>query len=127
MLKIILPLSFSLDCLFRKKREETKIKCNLGKIFDFLVVNQILSPGSKLRAYSGQEDFYGTKNIDLHDIYRSLRYIDGISAGIQSKIFEESGKISGRDVSSVYYDCTNYYFEIDVEDEFRKLIEVIYI
>ena len=39
---------FSLDCLFRKKREETKIKCNLGKIFDFLVVNQILSPGSML-------------------------------------------------------------------------------
>lgn len=111
---------FSLDYLFRKKREETKIKCNLGKIFNFLVVNQILSPGSKLRAFGGQEGLYGTKNIDLHDIYRSLQYIDGISTGIQAKMFEESGKIVGRNVSSVYYDCTNYYFEIDVEDEFRK-------
>ena len=111
---------FSLDYLFRKKRDETKIRCNLGKVFNFLVVNQILSPSSKLRAFGGQGEFYGIKNICLHDIYRSLQYIDGISTGIQAKVFEESGKIVGRNVSGVYYDCTNYYFEIEVEDEFRK-------
>ena len=111
---------FSLGRLFRKKRGRTKIKCDLEKVFNFLVVNQILSPSSKLRAFNGQGEFYGAKGIDLHDIYRSLRYIDGISADIQARMFEESRGIAERNVSSVYYDCTNYYFEIEVEDEFRR-------
>ena len=111
---------FSLGRLFRKKRERTKIKCDLEKVFNFLVVNQILSPSSKLRAFNGQGEFYGAKGIDLHDIYRSLRYIDGISADIQARMFEKSRGIAERNVSSVYYDCTNYYFEIEVEDEFRR-------
>ena len=78
MLKI-----FSLDYTFRKKRDESKIKCNLQKIFNFLVANQILNPSSKRSAYEKQENLYGFKNIKLHDVYRSLSYSSDLSVSIQ--------------------------------------------
>ena len=111
---------FSLDYIFRKKKEQSKIKCNLSKIFNFLIINQVLSPSSKLKAFNNQETFYGIKNVDLYDIYRCLQYIDDLSVDIQSKIFKESAKIIERNFSTLYYDCTNYYFEIEIEDDFRK-------
>ena len=49
-----------------------------------------------------------------------MQYIDDLSVDIQSKIFKESAKIIERNFSTLYYDCTNYYFEIEIEDDFRK-------
>lgn len=112
--------TFSLDYTFRKKREESKIKCNIQKIFNFLVVNQILNPSSKLSAYESQENIYGYKNIKLHDVYRSLSYISDLSLQIQNQIYKKSSLFVERNLNTMYYDCTNYYFEIEVEDEFRK-------
>ena len=111
---------FSLDYTFRKKRDESKIKCNLQKIFNFLVANQILNPSSKLSAYEKQENLYGFKNIKLHDVYRSLSYISDLSASIQNQIHKRSSDFIERKLDTMYYDCTNYYFEIEVEDDFRK-------
>lgn len=115
MLKI-----FSLDYTFRKKRDESKIKCNLQKIFNFLVANQILNPSSKLSAYEKQENLYGFKNIKLHDVYRSLSYISDLSVSIQNQIYKRSSDFIERKLNTMYYDCTNYYFEIEIEDDFRK-------
>lgn len=112
--------AFSLDYTFRRKREESKIKCNMQKVFDFLVVNQILNPSSKLSAYESQGEIYGYRNIKLHDVYRSLSYISDLSPQIQSRVYKNSSLFVERSLGTMYYDCTNYYFEIDVEDEFRR-------
>lgn len=112
--------TFSLDYTFRKKKEDSKIKCNIQKIFNFLVINQILNPSSKLSAYETQENIYGYKNIKLHDVYRSLSYISDLSLQIQNQVYKKSYDFVERSLDTMYYDCTNYYFEIEVEDEFRK-------
>ena len=112
--------TFKFDYLFRKTRENTKSKIDIKKIFYFLVSNQILKPSSKLNAFENQTKMYGYKNIKLHDVYRSLSTFSSLSQDIQKQLFKYSESLIERDINTLYYDATNFYFEIDVEDEFRK-------
>ncbi len=112
--------AFKFDYLFRKVRENTKSKIDFKKIFYFLVSNQILKPSSKLNAFENQSKMYGVKNIELHDIYRSLSVFNLLSQDIQKQMFKYSENLTKREINTLYYDATNFYFEIDIEDEFRK-------
>ena len=57
---------------------------------------------------------------DLHQIYRALDVIEADSDYIQSELYKKSERIIDRKKGILYYDCTNYYFEIEQDDEFRK-------
>ena len=57
---------------------------------------------------------------DLHQIYRALNVIEADSDYIQSELYKKSERIIDRKKGILYYDCTNYYFEIEQDDEFRK-------
>ena len=39
---------------------------------------------------------------------------------IQEQLFANSKNILERNSNVIYYDCTNYFFEIDTEDDLRK-------
>ena len=112
--------SFKLEYIFRKERDNSKLRINLNKIFQYLIAKQILEPSSKLKSFEDQERYFGINKLNLHDIYRALGYFNTLSPAIQIKIGEETKATYSRDFSTTYYDCTNYYFEIDIEDDFRK-------
>lgn len=112
--------SLKLDYIFRKYKDKSKIKANLAGIFEFLTINQIIDPSSKLSSFYKKDMYLKKYNFDLDEIYRSLSYINKIDKEIQSQIYKNSFNLCERDASKLYYDCTNYYFEIEVEDEFRK-------
>ena len=112
--------SFKLDFIFRKEKDNSKLKISLNKIFHYLIAKQIKEPTSKFKSFEDQDKFFGISDINLHDIYRALDYFNKLSSSIQIKIVEQTKEQYSRDFSTMYYDCTNYYFEIDIEDDFRK-------
>lgn len=97
-----------------------RFRYDLDSILSDLVYSRILSPASKLSSY----DYCCSRlleepNYELHDIYRALEVLEKEMAFIQSAIYKNSTKVLQRNTEVLYYDCTNYFFEISVEDGFR--------
>lgn len=95
---------------------------NTSSILKLLVVSRILEPASKKHTFEQREtyfDFEKEKAFSLLDIYRSLTYFSEIDAALQLHIHKQITEKYGRNTNLIYYDTTNYYFEIDMEDELR--------
>jgi len=105
---------------FQRHENRLKIDFNLNAIFRLLVYSRILDPGSKKQAYDQQNQFFETMAPSLEAIYRSLDYFDRFSLDLQTWLNDAVKKQYGRNQEYAYYDVTNYYFEIDEEDELRR-------
>ena len=97
-----------------------QFKFDLNNILENLIYARIIYPSSKLETYKQCLNFLEQPTFKLHDEYRSLSYLADNLDFIQEKIFENSKKIIKRNSEVIYYDCTNYFFEIELDDEFRK-------
>lgn len=109
--------SLNLNSVFDKYLENKKIKYDLNKINQFLIFSRILSPTSKKSTFDKASTYLYNFDDNLHDIYRALTDLNNLSNQIQTKIYKESSKLIKRDTSILYYDCTNFYFEIEDEDD----------
>lgn len=99
------------------KNKSLKVDYDLNKIFSLLVYSRILYPGSKKEAFDGKDRFFESfDNFSLKDMYRSLDYFTGYKEEIEKLLWEKSKEFYKRDSSHLYYDCTNYYFEINYND-----------
>jgi len=85
-----------------------------------LVFARIIYPSSKLETFKQCQNFIEQPKFKLHDEYRSLSYISKNIDYIQEALFNNSKNVINRNSNIVYYDCTNYFFEIDNEDNLRK-------
>ena len=126
--------SFNVGYLFLKKLyNELKINeiCNtikdkyqfhfdLNEILSYLVFARIIYPSSKLETFKQCQNFIEQPKFKLHDEYRSLSYIAKNMDYIQEALFNNSKNVINRNSNIIYYDCTNYFFEIDNEDNLRK-------
>jgi len=109
--------------LHNRRQRESKLECNTSSIMKLLIVSRILDPGSKKRAFDERGkyfDFEKEEAFDLVDIYRSLSHFAKLEKDIQLLIHNRITKNYGRKLDLIYYDVTNYYFEIDMEDELRR-------
>ena len=102
---------------FRNISSRHKYEYDLNAIFSDLVYARILSPSSKLSSYEIAKSFLEPPKYELHDVYRALSVLAKESDYIQSEIYKNSNLIIKRDRRILYYDCSNYYFEIEQEDE----------
>ena len=93
---------------------------DLNEILQMLLYTRIIYPGSKLSSHELSSRFFDTPKCSLHQVYRALDVLDQESDYIQAKLYETSNQYHPRDTSVLYYDCTNYFFEIEEEDEIRK-------
>ena len=93
---------------------------DLNEILSYLVFARIIYPSSKLETFKQCQNFIEQPKFKLHDEYRALSYIAENMDFIQEKLFNNSKKIIKRNSNVIYYDCTNYFFEIDNEDDIRK-------
>jgi len=121
ILKILTELG--LERFLINRKQSTKLEYSTNSIMKLLIISRILSPGSKKRAFEEKEkyfDFEGNINFDLNCIYRSLSHFSALAKDMQLLIHDRINKCYGRKTNLVYYDITNYYFEIDKEDELRK-------
>ena len=127
-------VSFNVGYLFLKKiynqlkindickaiQDKYKFQFDLNEILSYLIYARIIYPSSKLETFKQCKNFIEQPNFKLHDEYRALSYIAENSDFIQEQLYNNSKDIIKRNSSVIYYDCTNYFFEIDNEDDIRK-------
>ena len=101
-------------------QENYQFHFNLNEILSYLVFARIIYPSSKLETFKQCHNFIESPNFKLHDEYRALSYIAQNLDFIQEQLFANSKNILERNSNVIYYDCTNYFFEIDTEDDLRK-------
>ena len=93
---------------------------DLNEILSYLVFARIIYPSSKLETFKQCQNFIEQPTFKLHDEYRALSYIAENMDYIQEQLFNNSKYVIKRNSKVIYYDCTNYFFEIDNEDDLRK-------
>ena len=97
-----------------------KFRFELDDIVAKLVYGRILFPDSKLATWQQSKSFIEAPRFELEDVYRSLSVLSRESDFIQARLYRNSLNRSKRNTRVIYYDCTNYYFEIEDDDDFRK-------
>jgi transposase len=93
---------------------------DLDSILSRLIYSRIIFPSSKLATFELSKKFIEQPNFELQHIYRALEVISKESDFIQSALYNNSLKVCNRDKRILYYDCTNYFFEIEQEDGLKQ-------
>ena len=109
-----------LDKICRSIQEKYSFEYDLNEVLSILTYTRILYPSSKNATNQKARTFLEQPSFQLHDIYRALSVLSAESDLIQSRLYQNSQKILERRDDILYYDCTNYYFEIEQEDELRR-------
>lgn len=100
--------------------EKYKFEYDLNNILSRLLYGRIIFPASKLATKELSKKFIEQPNFELQHIYRSLEVIAKDNEFIQSELYKNSLKISKRNTGVLYYDCTNYFFELEQEDGLKQ-------
>ena len=100
--------------------DKYQFKYDLNNILSSLLYSRIIFPSSKLATHELSKKFIEQPNFELHHIYRALEVISKENEFIQSELYKNSLKISKRNTGILYYDCTNYFFEIEQEEGLKQ-------
>lgn len=109
-----------MDKVCRKLRDKYRFKYDINAILSDMVYARILEPSSKRSSYAAASEFLEKPSYQLHDVYRTLDVLGNECDFIQSEIYKNSHLLGSRNDKVLYYDCTNYYFEIEQEDGGKK-------
>ena len=93
---------------------------DLNDILSKLIYTRILFPSSKLSSNKQAKKLIEQPSFELHDIYRSLSVLAEENDFIQAQLYKNSQKVIERRKDILYYDCTNYFFELEEADELRR-------
>lgn len=93
---------------------------DLNAVLSRLVYGRILEPASKAATHTFAKGLIEGAGFEAHQIYRALGVLACESESIQAALYEASAKVAGRKTKILYYDCTNFFFEIEQEDDLRK-------
>lgn len=96
---------------------DSKITFDPNLVNRFLTCSRILDPCSKLDTHRHMGDYYERPEFEYIHIMRTMDILIEHYDEYIDHLFEKSGNITKRNTSVCFYDCTNYYFEIEVEDE----------
>ena len=109
-----------LNRVCRKIRDRHHYEYDLNAILSDLIYTRILEPGSKRSSFLAAQGFLEPPQYELHDVYRALSVLAQESDLIQSEVYKNSNFLTKRKDHILYYDCTNYYFEIEQEEGDKK-------
>ncbi|NLB20955.1 MAG: transposase, partial [Clostridium sp.] len=110
----------SLDDLANNLADKAKIEYDLNAILSTLIYSRIIYPSSKLSTFQLSKNFLERQNYELHHLYRALDVLCKNNQEIQKHLYNESLKVVDRNSSILYYDCTNYFFEIEHADGLKQ-------
>lgn len=112
--------SLKLDKICKAISEKYKFEFDLNEVLSNLVYSRIIFPASKLKTFELSKTFIETPKFELNNIYRGLTYLNEDLNYIQRELYNNSKSVVNRNTRILYYDCTNYYFDIFEEDNLRK-------
>ena len=104
----------------RKLKQKHKFKYDINAILSDLIYARILEPCSKRSSYKAASEFLEKPSYKLHDVYRALDVLGAECDLIQAELYKNSHFLGARNDKILYYDCSNYYFEIEQEDGNKK-------
>ena len=106
-----------IDKICKSISKKYKFNYDLNDIFSRLIYSRIIHPCSKQATYRFASTLLEQPSFDEHQIYRSLDVIASESDFIQEQLYKNSFKLGKRKSGIIYYDCTNFFFEIEAADE----------
>ena len=109
-----------IDNICRNIKGRHKFKYDIQAIITDLVYARILNPSSKKSSYSYCQSLLEMPKYSLDNVYDALQILADESDYIQCDLYRNSNFLHARNKSVLYYDCTNFFFEIEQEDELRK-------
>lgn len=109
-----------MDNICRNIRNHHKFSYDFHAILTDLIYARILAPSSKLSSYKYCHSLLEPPKYSLQDLYRALSVLAEESDFIQEELYKNSNFVHPRNSKILYYDCTNYYFEIEAEDGIKK-------
>ena len=102
--------------VLKSKQYSSKIEYSLPKTCELLTYSRILNPGSIKYTYEHKNQFFEPFDVSLDDLYRSLKPMLECKEDIFKTIWNNTKDKYNRDASTSFYDCTNYYYEIEYDD-----------
>lgn len=109
-----------MDSICRKIKSRYKFEYDLNAILSDLIYTRVLDPSSKRSSFQAARKFLEPPTYELHDVYRALSILAKEMDFIQAEVYKNSFFLGNRNDRILYYDCTNYYFEIEQEDGDKK-------
>lgn len=109
-----------MDFICRKIKSRYKFEYDLNAILSDLIYTRVLVPSSKSSSFRTAKQFLEPPTYRLHDVYRALSVLAREMDFIQAEVYKNSFFLGSRNDRILYYDCTNYYFEIEQEDGDKK-------
>jgi hypothetical protein len=108
--------------VFLHNYQARKLECtfDINAVMRLLVYGRILWPESKKKTYENKDLLFDKCDFSLNDVYRSLTYMKDLSCALVLHLHRQVSQQYGRALEPVYYDVTNYYFEIDEPDVLRR-------
>ena len=106
-----------INSVLKNKQYSSNIEYSLSRTCELLTYSRILDPGSIKYTYEHKNQFFEPFDLSLDDLYRCLNPLLDCKEDIFKTIWENTKEEYHRDASTSYYDCTNYYFEIEYDDE----------
>lgn len=104
----------------RKFQSRNFSEYKINNIMKLLVFARALFPDSKKSTYENKDIFFENTDFSLQEVYNALSYIEPFKDSLQSYIYDHIQEMYKPSNDCVFYDVTNYYFEIDDNDNFRK-------
>jgi len=112
--------SLKLDKIVNYISKKYKFEFDLNEVLFNLVSSRIIYPSSKLKTYELSQNFIETPKYNLENLYRGLTYLNDDLDYIQKELYNNSKAVVDRNTKILYFDCTNYYFDINEETDFQK-------
>ena len=112
--------SLKIDKIVKDISKKYKFEFDLNEVLANLVFSRIIYPSSKLKTFELSKNFIETPKYDINNIYRGLTYLNKELDYIQKELYNNSKSVIDRNTRIMYFDCTNYYFSINEEDDLRK-------
>ena len=112
--------NLKIDEICKSISSKYQFKFDLNDIMEKLLYSRIIFPSSKLKTFEESKKFLEGPNFEYHHIGRALEKVCLESDFIQSQLYNNSCNYKPRNNRILYYDLTNFFFEIEEEDELRK-------
>ena len=109
-----------LNNICKEISQKYQFKFDLNSILSNLIYTRIIEPSSKLSSFEAAKKFIEQPNYELHDIYRALEVISKETEFIEAEVYKNSLSVVNRNTKILYYDCTNYFFEIEQAEGLKQ-------